>query len=214
VAGVDAEGLCAPVVPFIEAVQKMKKNISPYNPANLLSLGRITLVPVFIVLMKDGRELAAFGCFFFASLTDFLDGWVARRFGWQTRLGEFIDPLGDKMLTLSALVLLNLQGRLPFWIVVLAFAREVMVVAGYVLLAVVANRTALKISRVGKLGTLLQMLLLGLNLGLPALGLVSGSSAGLVLGLEIAVALNFVSGLDYAARGIHDFEKNRRGQKA
>src|SRR6185369_897592 len=80
----------------------MKKYVSPYNPANLLSLGRVTLVPVFVVLMKEGRELAAFACFFAASLTDFLDGWVARRFGWQTRLGEFIDPLGDKMLTLSA----------------------------------------------------------------------------------------------------------------
>jgi CDP-diacylglycerol--glycerol-3-phosphate 3-phosphatidyltransferase len=192
----------------------VKKNISPYNPANLLSLGRITLVPIFIVLMKDGRELAAFACFACASITDFFDGWVARRFGWQTRLGAFIDPLGDKMLTLSALVLLNLQGRLPFWIVVLAFAREVMVVAGYVLIAVVSQQTALKISRIGKLGTLLQMLFLGLNLGLPALGWTFGLQTGLMLGLEIAVVLNFISGLDYAARGIHDFEKNRRGQKA
>ena len=192
----------------------MKKRVSPYNPANLLSLARITLVPVFIVLMKDGRDTAAFACFVCAGITDFFDGWMARRFSWQTRMGESIDTLGDKMLTLSALVLFNLQRGLPFWVVVLAFAREVVVVAGYVLIAVVGRQTALKISLIGKLGTLLQMLFLGLNLGLPALGWAPQSREAMVLGLEIAVALNFVSGLDYAARGIHDFEKNRRGQKA
>ncbi len=192
----------------------MKRGVSPYNPANALSLLRIVLVPVFVILLKEGKQGAASAVFVAASLTDFVDGWAARRFGWQTRLGEFIDPLGDKMLSLAALVMLTLQHRIPFWISVTAVARELMVVSGYVLIAVVSQRTALKVSFVGKAATLFEMLFLSLLLASPVIRQFHEPrelEGLLVLGLAASVILSFVSGLDYAARGIHDFEKNRRG---
>jgi CDP-diacylglycerol--glycerol-3-phosphate 3-phosphatidyltransferase len=213
-AGLDAADLCAHFFPDCQKAPQMKKPASPYNLANLLSLARIILVPVFIVLMKEERLFEALLCFVGASLTDFFDGWLARSYGWQTPLGEFIDPLGDKLLTVSAVLLLNLHGVLPFWTVVAAFARELMVVCGYVLIAVLARLTALKVSWFGKGSTLCQMVFLGLVLGSLALQWDSAINRSLTYCLEAAVALNFLSGLDYAVRGIHDYEKNRRGQKA
>ena len=188
----------------------MKKKVSPYNPANILSLMRIVLVPVFVVVYRDGRDLLAFAIFVGASLTDFADGFLARRYAWQTRLGEFIDPLGDKLLTLSAFVLLYLDHRVPFWVVVLGFAREFMVVTGFVLMAVVAGMTSLKVSLLGKLGTLMQMFALGFYLAQGWLEWSPGISQMLLWWVKISVALNFVGGLDYALRGIHDFEKRRK----
>ena len=188
----------------------MKKRVSPYNPANLLSMGRILLVPFFVVSYQEGREGLAFAIFVAASLTDFLDGFLARRFQWQTSLGQFIDPLGDKLLTLSAFVLLTLERRLPFWVVVLAFAREIMVVAGFVLLAVVARRTQVKVSLLGKAGTLLQMFSLGFFLARGWMEWSPAVDKALGLAVQVSVALNFLVGLDYTLRGIHDFEKSRK----
>ncbi len=185
------------------------KKPSPYNPSNLLSLLRITLVPVFIVCLQYGQDAWALAAFAVASLTDFFDGWLARRYGWTTKLGEFIDPLGDKLLTLSALVMLHLQGRLPFWAPVAGFMRELVVVTGYVLLAVVARQTALKVSLAGKAGTLMQMVFLSLVLGARPLDFSPFWESFAVYGLLASVALNFLSGLDYAARGIHDYEKHK-----
>jgi CDP-diacylglycerol--glycerol-3-phosphate 3-phosphatidyltransferase len=191
----------------------MKAKVSPYNPANILSMARIVLVPFFVVFLKEGREVLAWALFVAASLTDFLDGFLARRFSWQTKIGEFIDPLGDKLLTLSAFVLLYWQSRVPFWVVVLAFAREIVVVTGYVLLAVVARMTDLQVSRVGKLGTLMQMFALGFYLADGWVNWGDGLKQALLWSVEASVALNFVGGLDYALRGTHDFEKTRRAKR-
>jgi CDP-diacylglycerol--glycerol-3-phosphate 3-phosphatidyltransferase len=191
----------------------MKKAVSPYNPANILSMARIILVPFFVVFLKEGRDILAWCLFVAACLTDFLDGFLARRFEWQTRLGQFIDPLGDKLLTLSAFVLLDFQGRVPFWVVVLAFAREIVVVTGYILLAVVARMTDLKVSRVGKLGTLMQMFSLGFYLADGWMGWSPAVKQGLLWAVEASVVLNFVGGLDYALRGTHDFEKSRKAKR-
>jgi cardiolipin synthase len=188
----------------------MKKQVSPYNPANVLSLLRILLVPFFVVTMKEGRDFLALCLFIAASLTDFLDGFLARRYHWQTRLGEFIDPLGDKLLTLSAFVLLTLESRLPFWVVVLAFTRELIVIAGYILLAVVTQMTSIQVSRLGKFSTLFQMFALGFFLADPWLQWGPRAEPWMLAAVEVSVALNFLGGVDYALRGIHNFEKSRR----
>jgi CDP-diacylglycerol--glycerol-3-phosphate 3-phosphatidyltransferase len=191
----------------------MKKRVSPYNPANVLSLARILIVPFFVVLFQGGKEDAAFLLFVIASVTDFFDGFLARHFHWQTRLGEFIDPLGDKLLTLSAFVLLYLQARLPFWVVVLAFAREFVVVTGFVLLAVVARLTALRVSWLGKAGMLSQMFSLGFYLAHGWMQWSPETLQSLKYWVEASVAMNFVGGVDYALRGIHDFESSRKAEK-
>jgi len=83
------------------------------NPPNVLSLGRLLLVPWVAVLLVRGDDGLALRLVFLAGLTDLLDGWLARRFGWRTRLGSWLDPLADKSMTWVVGLLLLRQGRLP-----------------------------------------------------------------------------------------------------
>lgn len=103
------------------------------TPPNLLSLLRIALLPLLIYLLTDPGPLysgLAAGTFFVASLTDFFDGYLARRHGQTSTLGKFLDPLADKLLVTAALVMLVAIDRLPrvpAWIVVVIIGREIAV---------------------------------------------------------------------------------------
>lgn len=104
--------------------------VSLYNPANILTAVRIVLVPVFVVLVvvsemtSPGWRVAACLTFCFASATDFVDGWIARRFHLVTSFGKVADPIADKALTGTALVLLSLYDMLPWWVTGLILLRE------------------------------------------------------------------------------------------
>jgi cardiolipin synthase len=176
------------------------------NPSNALTLLRLVMVPLFCVLYLDGRWVAAFSVFAVAALSDFFDGWLARRFGWVTPLGVFIDPLADKALQLSAFTLLAWQGSLPVWVAVVAWSREIIVVSGFVLLALVAHIRSVRVSALGKVGTLAQMGALSLILAGPALGWPGPLLQSLRLGLAGAVLLHFLGGLEYALRGFQAYE--------
>ena len=100
------------------------------NLPNLITLVRIFLIPFFIVAFQnpsDFRSLLAAGIFLAASLTDLLDGYLARRWGQITKLGKFLDPVADKVLVLAALVLLVDFQRVAAWIAILIIAREIAV---------------------------------------------------------------------------------------
>jgi CDP-diacylglycerol--glycerol-3-phosphate 3-phosphatidyltransferase len=100
------------------------------NPANVLTAVRIVLVPVFLglVVISDmtsaGWRKAACVAFCVASATDFVDGWIARRFHLITSFGKVADPIADKALTGSALVVLSAYGHLPWWVTGLILLRE------------------------------------------------------------------------------------------
>lgn len=175
---------------------------SPANPANLLTLLRLVLVPVFAVQALEGRWGWAFAAFATASATDFLDGWLARAHGWVTPLGVFVDPLADKALQLAAFTLLACKGLCPAWVAVLAWARESIVVAGFALVALVADIPVVRASFLGKLGTFCQMGALSLLLGLHAFGRAPAAEPRADLLLAGAVLLNFAAGMDYAVRGL------------
>jgi CDP-diacylglycerol---glycerol-3-phosphate 3-phosphatidyltransferase len=104
--------------------------VSLYNPANLLTVVRIVLVPVFVVLVilsdmtANGWRIAACLTFCVASATDFVDGWIARRFQLVTSFGKVADPIADKALTGTALVLLSAYGLLPWWVTLPILVRE------------------------------------------------------------------------------------------
>ena len=104
--------------------------VSLYNPANVLTVARIVLVPVFLALVIfSGMTSVAWrvaGCLVFcvASATDFVDGWIARRFQLVTSFGKVADPIADKALTGTALVLLSAYALLPWWVTVLILVRE------------------------------------------------------------------------------------------
>jgi len=134
--------------------------VSLYNPANLLTAARIVLVPVFGVLMiisgmtSAGWRIAACLAFCVASATDFVDGWIARRFELITSFGKVADPIADKALTGTALVLLSVYEALPWWVTVLILVREWGVTA---LRLWVIRYGIIPASRGGKLKTVLQI---------------------------------------------------------
>src|ERR1700674_3752614 len=100
------------------------------NAPNLMTLGRIALIPVFLWLLayenRHNSFLAA-AIFAIAALSDWIDGWLARVSGKVTTLGRFLDPLADKIIVLSALVELLRLGRAPVWVVVLILTREFLI---------------------------------------------------------------------------------------
>ena len=171
------------------------------NVANGLTLLRLLLVPVFAwaLVQEDGTDtgwrLAAFVVFAVASLTDRLDGDLARRRGLVTEVGKLADPIADKALTGTALVGLSALGLLPWWVTVVILVRE----GGITLLRFwVIRHGVIPASRGGKYKTFLQTLAIGLYL-LPlddALATVAAWTMG------AAVVLTVVTGVDYVARAL------------
>jgi CDP-diacylglycerol--glycerol-3-phosphate 3-phosphatidyltransferase len=166
------------------------------NIANLLTVIRLLLVPVFVAftlvsgLTDSGWRIAATLVFATASLTDFVDGWIARRFHMITNFGKVADPIADKVLTGSALIMLSGYGLLPWWATVLILVREVGVT---VLRFWVIRHGVIAASRGGKLKTALQLLAISWYLWpLPADWAVVGEWL-----MAAAVVVTVITGVDY-----------------
>jgi CDP-diacylglycerol--glycerol-3-phosphate 3-phosphatidyltransferase len=128
------------------------------NAPNLLTLGRIGLIPVFLgLLFYENRRnsFLAAAVYSVAALSDWLDGWLARVSGKVTTLGKFLDPLADKVIVLSALVMLVRLGRVPVWVVVIIVAREFLI-SGLRTIAV-SEGLVISASQGGKWKTSLQL---------------------------------------------------------
>ena len=102
---------------------------------NMLSMLRLLLVPVFLVLIVSGEYVAALVVLIIASLSDLLDGFIARRFNLVTRLGQLLDPAADRLYIFAALIGLAAQGLVPWWIVVVIVSRDVFLLVLAVVLA-------------------------------------------------------------------------------
>jgi CDP-diacylglycerol---glycerol-3-phosphate 3-phosphatidyltransferase len=164
------------------------------NVANGLTMARLCLVPVFVVLLLAGGDacrIAACVTFGIASFTDFLDGELARRRGLITNFGKIADPIADKALTGSALVVLSGLGELPWWVTGVILFRELAITG---LRFWVISHGVIAASRGGKAKTLLQVIAIALYI-LPG-------PFGVVRQLFMAAALvvTVVTGADYVAR--------------
>lgn len=114
----------------VVAVRKPTLRQQALNIPNLLTYGRVVIIPAVLALMAfDSRRNAFFAALLFsvASITDALDGWVARRFNQGSVLGKLLDPLADKLLVLGALLVLIDLGRVPMWVVLVILSREMIV---------------------------------------------------------------------------------------
>jgi len=100
------------------------------NLPNLLSIFRLALVPVFAVLYFSEHGRHAVWVFVFASATDVLDGFLARRMGQITQLGRVLDPLADKLMTGCVLICMGMTGKAPLWVVVLFCLKEALMGVG------------------------------------------------------------------------------------
>jgi CDP-diacylglycerol---glycerol-3-phosphate 3-phosphatidyltransferase len=171
------------------------------NVANALTLLRLLLVPVFgwALLQEDGTDtgwrISAFAVFAVASLTDRLDGELARKWGQVTEVGKLADPIADKALTGTALVGLSALDLLPWWVTTVILVRE----GGITLLRFwVIRHGVIPASRGGKYKTFLQSVAIGLYL-LPLQDSLA-TVAAWVMGA--AVVLTVVTGVDYVHRAL------------
>jgi CDP-diacylglycerol---glycerol-3-phosphate 3-phosphatidyltransferase len=169
------------------------------NVANALTLLRMVLVPFFVVFLVasgmtgTGWRVAAALAFGVASATDFVDGWIARSFNQITSFGKVADPIADKALTGTALVLLSVYDALPWWVTGVILVREVGVTA---LRFWVIRRAVLPASRGGKVKTVLQLVAISWYIWPFPPGL---AEVGPWL-MAAAVVATLVTGADYVAR--------------
>ena len=174
------------------------------NVANALTVARICLVPVFVVCLAAGGtwwRLAALAAFGAASLTDLLDGELARRRGLVTDFGKIADPIADKALTGAALITLSVIGELPVWVTALILFRELGITA---LRFAVIRRGVIAASQGGKLKTLLQIIAICLYVLPPSFGL-PALIKEVVMGAALVVTL--VTGVDYVVRAVRLIQK-------
>ncbi|MPZ88802.1 MAG: CDP-diacylglycerol--glycerol-3-phosphate 3-phosphatidyltransferase [Nitriliruptorales bacterium] len=170
--------------------------ISWTSPANVLTLLRVALVPVIAVLLFIEGSTArwwAVGLFIIAALSDWGDGWAARRWQDVTRWGKLADPLADKLLIVGTLAVLAWLGELPWWAVTIIVLREGAVTIQRQML--LRHDVVMSASVYGKTKTVAQVVALILYL-LP------GVPRGLAFAaLVVAVTLTVASGIEYAWRG-------------
>jgi cardiolipin synthase len=126
---------------------------------NLITLGRILLVPVVVWAIASGEMRLAFLLLLAAGLSDAVDGFLAKRFGMATELGAYLDPLADKAMLVSIYVVLAVVGAIPLWLVILVVSRDIMIVSAVILSWVVDKPIALKPLLVSKLNTVAQIVL-------------------------------------------------------
>lgn len=187
----------------------MKKHLP-----NFLTLGRFLLVPpIVILLFFEGRVPSALAGFIFliASLTDFFDGFIARRFDVESSFGRFLDPIADKVLVTSSLIMLISLGRVQAWIVMLIITREIAVSA---LRAITRSwDTTLRPSKVGKLKAVLQfaaIVPLIIHYEYKLIIPINFHLIGTVL-IYIALAFTLWSGFDYFLKFYREYEIRENG---
>lgn len=131
------------------------------NLPNKLTIARVIMIPFFLVfLMTDFFEAAryvALAIFIIASLTDMLDGKIARKYNLVTNFGKFMDPLADKLLVCSAMIAFTGMGIMPAWIVIIIIARE-FIISGFRLIAAEKN-VVIAAGMSGKIKTTVQMIM-------------------------------------------------------
>jgi cardiolipin synthase len=119
---------------------------------NLLSMLRLALVPVFLYLLLNEKYLSAIVVLALSSLTDYLDGYFARKFNQVTRLGQLLDPAADRLYIFSTLVGLSITGIIPVWLALVIIGRDVVLAIAYPILAT-HGYGPLPVHYLGKTGT-------------------------------------------------------------
>jgi CDP-diacylglycerol---glycerol-3-phosphate 3-phosphatidyltransferase len=166
-----------------------------FNIPNLLTMGRIVMIPLFLWLLDRETPRACFWAaivFTLAAFTDLLDGYLARRMGIVSVLGKFLDPLADKLIVMASLVWMVPMGRIPAWAVVLLLARELSITG---LRSIAASEgVVIAAGQEGKVKTALQMIgIIALVLGYPYRLSYVGVDLGMVDLVHVGRALVYLS---------------------
>ena len=184
----------------------LPSSTSVLNVANALTALRVLAVPLLgYLLLQDTQESRNWAAlvFLLASITDFIDGYVARRFGLITTVGKIADPIADKFLTGVALIGLSYVGSLPWWVTILIIAREIGVT---ILRFWVIEHGVITVSRGGKTKTLLQMIAISMFLvvwpfSAPDLFLTIWDIAKIAM-MSLAVILTLTTAIAYIRKAL------------
>lgn len=168
------------------------------NLPNLISLGRLLLVPVAIWLIIGDRYGIAFWILVAAGASDALDGFIAKRFDRRTRLGALLDPVADKAMLVSVYITLGVMHQLLTWLVILVVFRDVMIVGGFLLIQAITVPKQYDPLYISKINTGVQIVFVGFVLARLGLGAEAGWP-DLILSLVVA-ATTILSGLSYLVR--------------
>ncbi len=168
---------------------------APKDIPNLLSIARILLSLPVAWLLLNGRYGEALLLFFIAGVSDGLDGYLAKRFGWRSRLGSILDPLADKTLLVTSFLCLVWVGLIPFWLLALVVGRDLVIVVGGLVFHWLIGPYEMEPTWVSKLNTVLQItLVLALVLSNGLYILPDVLLVGLLYGASLTTIL---SGIDY-----------------
>ena len=171
--------------------------INSLNIPNILTLLRLLLVPFFVGLVVYEKFYWALVVFIVAGLTDALDGFIAKRFNMVTDFGRSMDPLADKFLLISAFLVLTIKGWIPLFLCILVILRDMVIVAGYMLLRSGGRKVTIGPSIPGKITTALQILTV-----IGALVLKGLVDTAFYIVVALTTVFTVYSGIDYAMKGL------------
>lgn len=188
-----------------------------WNVPNLITLTRVGLAPVFALMLFQKRAFGALVVIFLAGLSDVLDGFAARRRHQQTKIGRLIDPLADKILLSTAYVLLTIRSLgfshvIPLWLTAAVIARDLIILAGALVVNLVRGRREFPPSVFGKMSTVLQVatvfwvvlsnfVIASALARSPILAAITSLSVLSVFYIT-TLAMTVISGADYIYKGI------------
>jgi cardiolipin synthase len=172
---------------------------------NLLTLLRLIFVPVTVIAVIEGKYGWALALFLTAGVTDALDGLLARILEQKTVLGQYLDPIADKLLLSTMFLVLAYRHRIPAWVTVLVFSRDIIILIVCTLLYGIGVMRVFRPSLFGKANTVVQVVTV------PLVMLHEISSAGWIteamrIGINLTIALTVVSGIHYVVRLAFDLK--------
>jgi cardiolipin synthase len=156
---------------------------------NLITLGRILLVPIVVWAITSGQMRIAFLLFLIAGVSDGVDGFLAKRFHMQSELGAYLDPLADKALIVSIYVSLGIAGALPIFLVILVVSRDIMIISAFMLSWLVGKPMPIRPLMVSKANTVAQILLAVLVLAEQAFGFQAAIGSEIMMALVAVLTL-------------------------
>ena len=179
---------------------------------NMITAIRIILAPVFIIFLINDQLTSALVVFLVCVVSDGIDGMIARLFDQKSKLGSYLDPLADKLLLVTAFIVLAVRGFLPAWLSVMVITRDVMILLGILVLFLNGLNIAIRPSALSKINTFFQFSTVMSVLSMNYLSLPGAFYLGVYY---ITAILTISSGLDYMRYGFKimgEASANNRGQ--
>ena len=176
---------------------------------NIITLGRILLVPFIVWAIASNQMEIAFAIFIIAGVSDAVDGFLAKRFNMTSELGALLDPLADKALLVSIYVALGIWGAIPRWIVILVVSRDIMIVGAVIVSWLFGKPIPMKPLMVSKLNTVAQVAFAALVLASVGFGFNAGALRSDPDGLRNDLYIGFGVPLSRGMGAAHEHDRSR-----